>query len=129
VSAGAPWEGGARSRELFARAKELLPGGVNSPVRAFGAVGGEPFFVDRAEGPYLWDVDGNRYVDHVLSWGPMILGHADPDVTEAVREAATRGTSYGAPHEAEGPLRRGGARAHAGASRGCGWSAPARKRR
>ncbi|MFH1279637.1 MAG: glutamate-1-semialdehyde 2,1-aminomutase [Candidatus Eisenbacteria bacterium] len=95
------WRPGPKSRELFEKAKAFLPGGVNSPVRAFRAVGGEPFFVERAEGAYLWDVDGNRYVDHVMSWGPMILGHADPDVTAAVREAAGRGSSYGAPHAGE----------------------------
>ena len=78
-----------------------MPGGVNSPVRAFRAVGGEPFFVARAAGAHVWDADGNRYVDHVMSWGPMILGHADPDVTAAVQRAAELGTSYGAPHEAE----------------------------
>jgi glutamate-1-semialdehyde 2,1-aminomutase len=78
-----------------------MPGGVNSPVRAMGAIGRNPIFVAHAEGPYLWDVDGNRYVDWVSSWGPLILGHADPQVVEAVREAAGRGTSYGAPTEGE----------------------------
>lgn len=95
------WRPGPKSRELFEKAKEYLPGGVNSPVRAFRAVGGEPFFVKRAAGAYLWDADGTRYVDHVMSWGPMILGHADPDVTAAVREAAGNGSSYGAPHAGE----------------------------
>jgi glutamate-1-semialdehyde 2,1-aminomutase len=74
---------------------------VNSPVRAFRAVGGRPFFVARAEGPFLWDVDGNRYIDHVMSWGPMLFGHADPEVTEAARAAVSRGASYGACHEGE----------------------------
>jgi glutamate-1-semialdehyde 2,1-aminomutase len=78
-----------------------MPGGVNSPVRAMKQIGRKPIFVSRAEGPYLWDVDGNRYVDWVSSWGPLILGHADPLVVEAVREAAGRGTSYGAPTEGE----------------------------
>lgn len=90
-----------RSKELFNRAKAVLPGGVNSPVRAFRAVGGTPFFVAEAAGPYLTDVDGRRYVDYVCSWGPLILGHAHPAVLEAIREAAARGWSYGAPCEAE----------------------------
>ena len=81
----------ARSRELQARAAGLLPGGVDSPVRAFRAVGGDPPFVARAEGAYLWDVDGNRYLDCFGSWGPMILGHAFPPVVKAIREAAARG--------------------------------------
>jgi glutamate-1-semialdehyde 2,1-aminomutase len=87
---------------LYKRALELIPGGVNSPVRAMKAVGlDEPFFASRGEGAYLFDVDGNRYLDWVLSWGPLIFGHADPDTVEAVREAALRGTSFGAPTEAE----------------------------
>jgi glutamate-1-semialdehyde 2,1-aminomutase len=90
-----------RSAELFRRAQEVTPGGVNSPVRAFRGVGGDPFFVSRARGARLWDADGNEYLDYVLSWGPLILGHAHPAVVEAVREAALRGTSYGAPTEAE----------------------------
>ena len=93
--------GRPRSAALFRRAVEVIPGGVNSPVRAFRAVGGEPFFVARAAGARLWDVDGNEYLDYVLSWGPLILGHAHPAVVEAVREAAGRGTSYGAPTAAE----------------------------
>ena len=95
------WQPGAKSQDLFTRAKALLPGGVNSPVRAFRNVEREPFFVDRAEGAYIWDADGNRYIDYVGSWGPMILGHAHPEVIEAVQAAARRGTSFGAPHEAE----------------------------
>jgi glutamate-1-semialdehyde 2,1-aminomutase len=88
--------------DLYRRALELIPGGVNSPVRAMRAVGLEaPFFVARGEGAYLDDVDGNRYLDWVLSWGPLLFGHADPETVEAVREAATRGTSFGAPTEAE----------------------------
>ncbi|MBE3558397.1 MAG: glutamate-1-semialdehyde 2,1-aminomutase [Ktedonobacteraceae bacterium] len=94
----------ARSRELFAEAQQLLPGGVNSPVRAFRAVGGNPVFIDRAEGPYLYDVDGNRYLDYVQSWGPMILGHTHPAVLEAVIEAGKRGFSFGAPTQAENEL-------------------------
>jgi glutamate-1-semialdehyde 2,1-aminomutase len=86
-----------RSEELFSRAKAVIPGGVSSPVRAFKAVGGSPLFVARAEGARFWDEDGRAFVDYVGSWGPMILGHAHPAVVEAVRAAAGRGTSYGAP--------------------------------
>ena len=93
-----------RSRELLAAARQVIPGGVNSPVRAFRAVGGEPPFIARGEGAYLWDVDGNRYIDYVLSWGPLILGHAHPAVVAAVAEAAGRGTSYGAPTALETEL-------------------------
>jgi glutamate-1-semialdehyde 2,1-aminomutase len=95
-----------RSSELYRRALSLIPGGVNSPVRAMGAVGREPVFVARGEGAEIVDVDGNRYVDYVCSWGPLILGHADPRVVEAVVAAAARGTSYGAPTEAEVELAR-----------------------
>jgi glutamate-1-semialdehyde 2,1-aminomutase len=90
-----------RSEALMARARGLFPGGVNSPVRAFRSVGGSPRVIERAAGARLWDVDGNEYVDYVGSWGPMILGHAHPSVVEAVREAAARGTSYGAPNPLE----------------------------
>jgi glutamate-1-semialdehyde 2,1-aminomutase len=90
-----------RSEALADEARGLIPGGVNSPVRAMRALGREPIFVERGEGCELVDVDGNRYVDWVCSWGPLILGHADPDVVAAVREAAGRGTSFGAPTEAE----------------------------
>ena len=90
-----------KSRALFERAQLLMPGGVNSPVRAFKAVGGTPFFVAKGEGCYLWDVDGNRFVDFVCSWGPLILGHAHPEVVAAVKEAVERGTTYGAPTELE----------------------------
>src|SRR5881227_2710162 len=86
---------------LFKRASEVIPGGVDSPVRAFGSVGGTPYFVARAEGAYVVDVEGNRYIDYVQSWGASILGHADPRVVEAVRRAAGDGTSYGAPTERE----------------------------
>jgi len=86
-----------RSKALFAEAQQLLPGGVNSPVRAFKAVGGQPLFIDRGEGAYMFDVDGNRYIDYVLSWGPLILGHAHPRIVSALQEATSRGTSYGAP--------------------------------
>jgi glutamate-1-semialdehyde 2,1-aminomutase len=81
-----------------------MPGGVNSPARAFGAVGGSPLFIERAEGPYLYDVDGNRLIDYIGSWGPMILGHARPEVLEAILQAAQKGTSFGAPTEAESRL-------------------------
>ena len=91
----------AVSERLFAAARRVLPGGVNSPVRAFGGVGGTPRFIARGEGAWLEDADGNRYVDLVLSWGPLILGHAHPEVVAAVREAAGRGTTYGAPTELE----------------------------
>ena len=91
----------SRSEELFARAKAVLPGGVNSPVRAFRAVGGTPFFVARAEGARLTDADGTSYLDYVCSWGPLILGHAHPAVLDAIRAAAARGWTYGAPCEAE----------------------------
>jgi glutamate-1-semialdehyde 2,1-aminomutase len=90
-----------RSHHLFARAQELIPGGVNSPVRAMGAVGREPLFMRSGAGAEIEDVDGNRYVDYVCSWGPLILGHAHPAVVEAMQRAAERGTSFGAPTEAE----------------------------
>src|ERR687883_1796620 len=86
-----------RSRAAFERAGRLIPGGVNSPARAFGAVGGEPLFIARGEGPYLFDLDGNQYLDYVGSWGPLILGHSHPRVVRAVHEAAGLGTSFGAP--------------------------------
>jgi glutamate-1-semialdehyde 2,1-aminomutase len=90
-----------QSEELFARALRLIPGGVNSPVRAFKAVGGTPLFIRKAEGARVWDADGKAYIDYVGSWGPMILGHAYPPVVEAVQRAAALGTSYGAPCAAE----------------------------
>ena len=91
----------AASVAAFARAQEVIPGGVNSPVRAFRSVGGTPRFIARAQGPYLYDVDGNELVDLICSWGPMLLGHAHPEVLDAVMGAAQHGTSYGAPTEAE----------------------------
>jgi glutamate-1-semialdehyde 2,1-aminomutase len=93
-----------RSRSLQLRAEQLIPGGVDSPVRAFRSVGGDPPFVERAEGAYLYDADGNRYIDYFGSWGPMILGHAAPVIVEAVREAAGKGTSFGASTAAEAEL-------------------------
>lgn len=89
------------SVKLLQRAQAVIPGGVNSPVRAFKSVGGTPRFIDRADGPYLFDADANRYIDYVLSWGPMILGHRAPVVLEAIAEAIERGTSFGAPTEEE----------------------------
>src|SRR6266545_3212048 len=90
-----------KSISLFQEAQKLLPGGVDSPVRAFRAVGGQPLFIECGEGPYLYDVDGNRYIDYVLSWGPLITGHAHPKVVEAIQKAAVKGTSYGAPSPLE----------------------------
>jgi glutamate-1-semialdehyde 2,1-aminomutase len=91
----------ANSARLFAEAQRVIPGGVNSPVRAFRSVGGDPLFMQRGQGPYIFDVDGNQYIDHVMSWGPLIFGHAYPRIIQAVTEAATRGTSFGASTEAE----------------------------
>jgi glutamate-1-semialdehyde 2,1-aminomutase len=93
-----------KSHLAFDRAKQLMPGGVNSPARAFGGVGGEPIFFERGQGAWLFDIDGNRYIDYVGSWGPMILGHAHPAVVEAVASALRRGTSFGAPTLAENKL-------------------------
>src|SRR5579859_3450712 len=93
-----------RSHTLFVQAQHLMPGGVNSPVRAFRGVGGDPVFIASAQGAYLYDVDGNRYLDYVQSWGPMILGHAYPSVVEAVVQASMRGFSFGAPTQAESEL-------------------------
>jgi len=90
-----------RSRELFLKAREIIPGGVNSPVRAGRAVGVDPPFIQRADGCYLWDAEGERYTDYVCSWGPMILGHRHPDVIQAINDALENGTSYGAPTELE----------------------------
>ncbi len=93
-----------KSHAAFARAKQLIPGGVNSPARAFGGVGGEPIFFARGEGAYLFDLDGNRYLDYIGSWGPMILGHRHPNVVEAIEAALQQGTSFGAPTVAENEL-------------------------
>ncbi len=90
-----------KSEALFNEALRYIPGGVNSPVRAFRAVGGHPFFVNRAKGPHVWDVDGNRYVDYVGTWGPAILGHAAPPIVRAVQDAAAQGTSFGIPNPFE----------------------------
>ncbi len=95
-----------RSRKLYEEAKQYLPGGVNSPVRAFKAVGSDPVFIKRGQGSKVYDVDGNEYIDYVGSWGPLILGHAHPAVVEAVQETAAGGTSFGAPTEMETEMAR-----------------------
>jgi glutamate-1-semialdehyde 2,1-aminomutase len=94
-------ESHARSENLYERARRVIPGGVNSPVRAFRAVGGSPLFIARGSGPYIFDVDGNRYIDFVGSWGPLILGHAHPQVLQAINQACRHGTTFGAPCQAE----------------------------
>ncbi|MGL5334912.1 MAG: aminotransferase class III-fold pyridoxal phosphate-dependent enzyme, partial [Enterovibrio sp.] len=91
----------SKSAALFAAAQQVIPGGVNSPVRAFNGVGGTPIFIERADGAYLYDVDGKAYVDYVGSWGPMILGHNHPAVKEAVLAAVQNGLSFGAPTASE----------------------------
>src|SRR3981189_2022512 len=93
-----------QSRKLHQRAEQLIPGGVNSPVRAFRAVGGEPLYIVRGEGSHIWDADGNEYLDYIGSWGPLILGHAAPTVVQAVISAARNGTSFGASTPAEAGL-------------------------
>ena len=90
-----------RSSDLFREAKEFIPGGVNSPVRAFKAVGGDPLFIREAKGAYMYDEDGNRFIDYINSWGPLILGHAFPPVIEALVQEARKGTSFGTPTELE----------------------------
>ena len=90
-----------KSRLAFAKAQKVMPGGVNSPVRAFKSVGRDPIFIDRGQGSHIWDIDGNRYLDFVCSWGPLIVGHAHPDVVAVIKQVAERGTSYGAPTEIE----------------------------
>ena len=93
-----------KSQEIFSAAQNLMPGGVSSPVRAFKSVGGQPIVFERVEGAYIWDVDGNKYIDYVGTWGPAICGHAHPDVISALQEALTKGTSFGAPCELENVL-------------------------
>src|SRR3954465_1239078 len=90
-----------KSNQLFSRAQQSIPGGVNSPVRAFKSVGGTPVFIEKAKGAYLYDVDGNQYIDYINSWGPMILGHAYEPVVKAIQEKVNAGTSFGAPTELE----------------------------
>ena len=115
------------SQEIFSKACELMPGGVNSPVRAYRAVGMTPPFIERAEESHIFDVDGNKYVDYVGSWGPMILGHAREEVVRAVTTAAVRGTSFGAPTNGEVELaeliRTAVATAKTGSTRRCTTSA------
>src|ERR1700736_1120067 len=90
-----------KSKELFRRALEIIPGGVNSPVRAFRSVGGDPLFIARGQGSHIFDVDGNEYIDYVCSWGPLLLGHRHPEILAALERALTIGTSFGAPTEQE----------------------------
>ncbi|MGH7442853.1 MAG: aminotransferase class III-fold pyridoxal phosphate-dependent enzyme, partial [bacterium] len=99
-----PTGGGPKSEAYFRRAQGVLVGGVNSPVRSFKSVGGTPVVVDRAKGPWFWDLDGRRYIDYVLSWGPLILGHAPPVVLKALSKAASKGTSFGACHPLEAEI-------------------------
>ncbi len=104
ANSGPPADAGRgtqRSEELFARAKELMPGGVNSPVRSFRGVGGSPLFIARGAGSHLWDVDGHEYIDYIGSWGPLILGHSHPEVIAAIKRTAEDGTSFGAPSPLE----------------------------
>src|SRR5678815_2483379 len=96
----------SKSEALFAESLRYIPGGVNSPVRAFRAVGGQPFFVNKAKGALVWDVDGNQYIDYVGTWGPAILGHAPPKIVQAVWSAAEHGTSFGIPNPFEVTLAR-----------------------
>src|SRR5579875_3556637 len=98
---GVPGAPGVTNKELFDRACAVSPGGVNSPVRAFRSVGGEPYFVERGQGAYVWDAEGNRYLDYVQSYGASILGHAHPLVVEAVQKAASMGTTFGSPTPGE----------------------------
>ncbi|MGE5443624.1 MAG: aminotransferase class III-fold pyridoxal phosphate-dependent enzyme, partial [Ignavibacteriales bacterium] len=90
-----------KSKRLYRAAERLMPGGVNSPVRSFRAVEGTPIFISRAKGAWVYDEDGNKYIDYIASWGPLILGHAHPDVVKAIKKAAENGTTYGAPCEKE----------------------------
>ena len=93
-----------KSKKLYETAKDLMPGGVNSPARSWSAVGGDPIFVARGHGPLVWDVDGNCYIDYLCSWGPMILGHAHSRVVDTVKSTVEHGTSFGAPTEHENDL-------------------------
>ena len=93
-----------KSEKLFEKAKTYFPGGVNSPVRAFRSVGGTPLFIERGKGSHIWDADGNEYIDFCCSWGPLVLGHAHPKVVDAIKQAAEKGSSFGAPTELENKL-------------------------
>ncbi len=117
------------SAAAFERAKAVIPGGVNSPARAFGGVGGSPLFIARADGPYLFDLDGNRYLDFIGSWGPMILGHCHPAVVEATIAALDNGSSYGAPCEARNANSPRWSSTRCRRSRWCGSCPAAPKRR
>ena len=110
-----------KSEELFRRAQEIIPGGVNSPVRAFRSVGGNPPFIARGQGSHIFDVDGNEYIDYVGSWGPLLLGHRHPAILEALEGALDIGTSFGAPTEREIELAEAISRCRARPSRWCGW--------
>src|SRR5271170_6964945 len=94
----------SKSEELYEKAKTHFPGGVNSPVRAFKAVGGAPLFMDKGQGSHIWDADGNEFIDYCCSWGPLILGHANPEVLAKVKETADKGLSFGAPTQLESEL-------------------------
>ena len=100
----APTLNTSHSQAIFSAAQSLMPGGVSSPVRAFKSVGGQPIVFDRVKGPYAWDVDGNKYIDYIGSWGPAICGHAHPEVISALQEAIEKGTSFGAPCALENTL-------------------------
>ena len=117
------------NESLFDRAQRVIPGGVNSPVRAFRSVGGTPYFVERAEGAHVWDVEGTRYIDLVQSYGAVILGHAHPSSSRPCRPRPSDGTSYGAPDRARGAAGRGDLRAGAELSSWSGWCRPAPRRR
>jgi len=118
----------SRSSQLFRTAQQYIPGGVNSPVRAFRNVDGEPFFVDRAKGAKIWDVDGNEYIDYVGSWGPAILGHAPNVVVDVIRETATRGVSFRNSQSARSRARPADLRLDAFDPRRCEWSTAEPKR-
>ena len=94
----------SKSAELFEKAKKYFPGGVNSPVRAFRSVGGNPLFIEKGKGSHIWDADGNEYIDYCCSWGPLILGHANDKVLDAVDKTMRKGTSFGAPTKLENQL-------------------------
>ena len=119
----------SRSANLFERSQAIIPGGVNSPVRSFRAVGGGPLFIRRGRGSRVWDVDGNEFIDYVGSWGPLVLGHAHPEVVDALSAALSRGLSFGAPTEGELELAEIITDALPSMEIWFGWSAPGRRRR
>ena len=118
----------SRSHELFQSACQHIPGGVNSPVRAFKGVGGDPVFFTRGEGPWLYDADGKRYIDYVASWGPMIAGHAHPAVIRAVQDMAANGLGFGAPDRNRNPHGRPAVPSWCRRWIWCAWSTPAPRR-